>query len=97
MDTTSGELICVSLGVIVVSARFAYQFLDKYHTRHIGPGPQPSHRHISNKRSKRRGVVVVDFDTQEITKLKKAPESTGSSFFGTESSYDKDATLIIER
>lgn len=56
---------------------FVYIFLDKYYTRHIGPGPlKASHRHPEDVRRKRKEVVTSDsLSTVDILKIYK-PENT---------------------
>ncbi len=52
---------------------FIYIFLDKYHTRHIGPGPQRGgHRHPENIHRSRKEVVTSEsLSTVDILKIYK--------------------------
>lgn len=47
----------------ILAIIFCYGFLIKYHTRHIGPGPQAVHRNLNNERRKRREVIIKKENT----------------------------------
>ena len=66
------EILVLSVAGIL-GLIFCYCFLVKYHTRHLGPGPQPGHRNSENKRRKRKEVVNTDtWTTGEILQFKRA-------------------------
>ncbi len=99
------EEVFVAIGTVALSTQFTYQFLDKYHTRHIGPGPQSisRHRHPNNARQK-RGGEVKEFDTMDLTKIRRELNThsylmqTGNTpeMLRALENTDPDKTIIIE-
>ena len=94
MDPTVGEVVCVSVGAVAVGVAFAYRFLDKLHTRHIGEWPktQPGHRHPNNERRGRR-AEVKEFDTMDLSKIQRQAQTYNSYLV----KVDPEQTVIIER